>query len=329
MSALSLQKKSITCVQLRHSVHVLSPAPVLMAIATQHPPAQTSIQQQFPTPTVPFAASLADQAPTALHIPTLQAIQRIQQQANPAPTMVPVTPQLHPVTAQATMPRDPTEYTQANFPSLTKTAGRSGAAGDAGPTSAAQQRTQRFAAKPPSTARWTCAEHRPGPHTAHQHRTPSESQTGCTDPTSFRATHCTTRGDANAPSIPQTTQQKPDTASTSTSSPIQKPPPRPKIPQRAKNPPAPTQGPSIQVLEPPQPRPTFFPPQQVPTGQATSARLKPHSGENGATERHPQEGHSQSSAHPVYGSDAGSCTPAAAAPITVPTIQLHGGPNQQ
>ena len=88
-------------------------------ITTQQPPAPTAIQQQFPMPTMPFAAPLTDPAPTALHIPTLQAIQTIQQQANPAPTMTPMMPQLHPAQAQTALPRDPTEYTQANFPSLT------------------------------------------------------------------------------------------------------------------------------------------------------------------------------------------------------------------
>ena len=88
-------------------------------ITAQQPPAPTAIQQQFPMPTMPFTAPLTDPAPTALHIPTLQAMQRIQQQANPAPTMMPMMLQLHPAQAQTALPRDPTKYTQANFPSLT------------------------------------------------------------------------------------------------------------------------------------------------------------------------------------------------------------------
>ena len=126
------------------------------AIQPDHCPASTG-QQHFFVPIMPLASPLADPAPTALHIPTLQAIHRTQQQTSPAPAMMPMMPQTPITQPQATLPRDPTEYTQANFPSLT---GRFGTAGDAGPASTAQQRTQYPAARP---------EHGIGPHTAHQH----------------------------------------------------------------------------------------------------------------------------------------------------------------
>ena len=43
----------------------------------------------------------------------------MQQQASPAPALVPTMPQLPTTQPTATMPRDPMEYTQANFPTLT------------------------------------------------------------------------------------------------------------------------------------------------------------------------------------------------------------------
>ena len=90
--------------------------PQLNPIIAQ-PTSATALPQQFPMPIMPLASPLADPAPTALHIPTLQAIHRMQQQASPAPAMIPMMPQTPTTQPQATMPRDPAEYTQANFPS--------------------------------------------------------------------------------------------------------------------------------------------------------------------------------------------------------------------
>ena len=93
--------------------------PQLNPIIAQPTSAPTALPQQFPTPIMPLASPLADPAPTALHIPTLQAIHRTQQQASPAPAMMPMMPQTPTTQPQATLPRDPAKYTQANFPSLT------------------------------------------------------------------------------------------------------------------------------------------------------------------------------------------------------------------
>ena len=54
-----------------------------------HGPASTDTDcypAAFPTPIMPLASPMTDPAPTALHIPTLQAIHRMQQQSSPAPT---------------------------------------------------------------------------------------------------------------------------------------------------------------------------------------------------------------------------------------------------
>ena len=48
-------------------------------IIAQPTSAPTALPQQLPTPILPLASPLADPAPTALHIPTLQAIHRMQQ----------------------------------------------------------------------------------------------------------------------------------------------------------------------------------------------------------------------------------------------------------
>ena len=93
--------------------------PQLNPIIAQQASAPTAIQQHFPMPIMPLASPMADPAPTALHIPTLQAIHRMQQQNSPAPAVMPMLPQTPVMQPQATLPRDPTEYTQANFPSLT------------------------------------------------------------------------------------------------------------------------------------------------------------------------------------------------------------------
>ena len=66
--------------------------PQLNPIIAQPTSAPTAFPQQFPVPIMPLASPLADPAHTALHIPTLQAIHRMQQQASPAPAMMPMTP---------------------------------------------------------------------------------------------------------------------------------------------------------------------------------------------------------------------------------------------
>ena len=93
--------------------------PQLNPIITQPTSAPTALAQQIPMPIFPLAHPMADPATTGLHIPTLQAIHRMQQQASPAPTMMPTMPQTPTTQPPATSPRDPAEYTQANFPSLT------------------------------------------------------------------------------------------------------------------------------------------------------------------------------------------------------------------
>ena len=93
--------------------------PQLNPIITQPVSAPTALAQQIPMPILPLAHPMADPATTGLHIPTLQAIHKMQQQASPAPTMMPTMPQTSTVQPPATLPRDPAEYTQANFPSLT------------------------------------------------------------------------------------------------------------------------------------------------------------------------------------------------------------------
>ena len=93
--------------------------PQLTPIITQPKMAPTAFTQPLSMPTMPMASPLADPAPSALHLPTLQAIHRMQQQASPAPALVPTMPQLPTTQPTATMPRDSMEYTQANFPALT------------------------------------------------------------------------------------------------------------------------------------------------------------------------------------------------------------------
>ena len=92
--------------------------PQLNPIIPQPVSAPTALAQQIPMPILPLAHPMADPATAGLHIPTLQAIHRMQQQASPAPTM-PTMPQTSTVQPPATLPRDPAEYTQANFPSHT------------------------------------------------------------------------------------------------------------------------------------------------------------------------------------------------------------------
>ena len=94
-------------------------APQLNPIITQPVSAPTALAQQIPMPILPLAHPMPEPATTGLHIPTLQAIHRMQQQAGPAPTMMPTMPQTPTAQPPAALPRDPAEYTQANFPSLT------------------------------------------------------------------------------------------------------------------------------------------------------------------------------------------------------------------
>ena len=180
-------------------------APQLNPIITHPVSAPTALTQQIPMPILPLAHPMAEPATTGLHIPTLQAIHRMQQQAGPAPTMMPTMPQTPTVQPLAALPRDPTEYTQANFPSLTPRQlavlahnilqhGHQTGTGD-------------------------------GLHTAHQHRTTSfGDRTGDTAPPSFRATRSTMKGETDAPSALQRPQE-PLAATAPTSPQVQKPPP--------------------------------------------------------------------------------------------------------
>ena len=93
--------------------------PQLTPIIAQPTMAPTALTQPLSMPTMPMESPLADPTPSALHLPTLQAIHRMQQQASPAPALVPTMPQLPTTQPTATMPRDPMECTQANFPALT------------------------------------------------------------------------------------------------------------------------------------------------------------------------------------------------------------------
>ena len=91
----------------------------LNPIITQPVSAPTALAQQIPMPILPLAHPMAEPATNGLHIPTLQAIHRMQQEASPAPTMMPTMPQTSTAQPPATLPRDSAEYTQANFPTLT------------------------------------------------------------------------------------------------------------------------------------------------------------------------------------------------------------------
>ena len=81
--------------------------PQLSPIIAQQTSAPTALSQQPPTPILPLASPLADPAPTALHIPTLQAIQRMQQQTNPAAAMMPMMQQTPTTQPQAALPLTP------------------------------------------------------------------------------------------------------------------------------------------------------------------------------------------------------------------------------
>ena len=120
---------------------VQTPSPQFNPILAQQAPAPTAIQQQFPLPTMPLASSLADPAPTALHISTLQAIQRMQQQTNPHHGANDAADSGHTATGNLAKGPDGIYSSQFPIPHL-EAAGRFGAAGDAGPASTAQQRAQ-------------------------------------------------------------------------------------------------------------------------------------------------------------------------------------------
>ena len=63
--------------------------PQLTPIINQPTMAPTAFAQPLSMPTMPMASPLADPTPGALHLPTLQAIHRMQQQTSPAPALVP------------------------------------------------------------------------------------------------------------------------------------------------------------------------------------------------------------------------------------------------
>ena len=68
--------------------------PQLTPIITQPTMAPTAFTQPLSMPTMPMASPLADPAAGALHLPTLQAVHGMQQQASPAPALVPTMPQI-------------------------------------------------------------------------------------------------------------------------------------------------------------------------------------------------------------------------------------------
>ena len=182
------------------------------AIQPDHCPASTGTDRHpaaFPHANHAIGIS-TDPAPTALHIPTLQAIHRMQQQTSPAPAMMPMMPQTPITQPQTTPPRDPAEYTQANFPSLTSRQ----LAVLAQLEMQDQQELRSSAHKILQPGLQTVAGESTGlGHTQPKHHlTPFGGRTGGTAPTSIRATHSTTRGEADAPSVSQGSQQKPRTA---------------------------------------------------------------------------------------------------------------------
>ena len=125
---------------------------------TMAPMAPTAFTQPLSVPTMPMASPMADPTTGALHLPTLQAIHRMQQ----APVLVPTMPQLPAVQPTATDRVYPDQLS-CTHPTA---AGRLGTAGDAGPASTAQQRTQCSTAQLADNGRETCTKHGPGPSTA-------------------------------------------------------------------------------------------------------------------------------------------------------------------
>ena len=173
--------------------------PQLSPIITQPTMAPTALTQPLSMPMMPMASPLADPTPSALHIPTLQAIHRMQQQASQAPAMVPTMPQPPTTQPPATMPRDPAEYT--------------------GPASAAQQCTQYSTTQLADNGRETCTKHGIGPHTARQYYIPPfGGRTRHTTPSFIGATRSTTKGGTDAPSAISGSQQEPHAATASTPS---------------------------------------------------------------------------------------------------------------
>ena len=198
--------------------------------------------------TGPNTRPLADPAPSALHLPTLQAIHRMQQQASPAPALVPTMPQLPTTQPTATMPKRadgvyPNQFSRTH----PKAAGRFGAAGDARPASAAQQCTQCSTTRLADNGRETCAKPGIGPHSP-------PARTRHTTPSFIGATRSTTKGETDAPSVMSGSQQEPHEATASTPSPIQKPPPGPPItqPWNTQGPSPPTQDFQVQIPKPSQ-----------------------------------------------------------------------------
>ena len=273
---------------------VQPPATHLAPIVTQHPPASTNSR-----------ANLAFRRPSS---PPFTSSHPKHSATNPAPTMVPMMPQLHPAPAQATMPRDPTEYTQANFPSLT-------------PRQLAvlaqlemqNQRTHSFATKPPSRDRWTCAEHRLGPYTATNTLRPLEATQDAQirlrsePPTAPRGEMQTRRPSPRGRSRSRTRHPHHAIAD-------------PEAATRTKDPAA-TERSRSQLGKLPAPDSSLTgerlskwsyraPPTRHNTHKRDTANLR--------SLRWRRERH-----RPTR-----SCTPATTAPIAVPTIQLHGGPQQ-
>ena len=201
-----------------------------------------------------MASPLADPAPNALHLPTLQAIHRMQQQASPAPALVPTMCQL-PTTQPTATTRSDGVYPNQFSRTHPKAAGRFGTAGDAGPASAAQQGTQCSTTQLADNGRETCTKPGIGPYTTRQHRNPPfGGRTRHTTPSFIGATRSTTKGETDAPSAISGSQQEPHEATASTPSPIQKPPPGPPItqPWNTQGPSTPTQDLQVQIPKPSQ-----------------------------------------------------------------------------
>ena len=201
-------------------------APQLNPIITHPVSAPTALAQQIPMPILPLTHPMAEPATTGLHIPTLQAIHRMQQQAGPAPTMMPTMPQTPTVQPPAALPRDPTEYTQANFPRLPQ---------DSWPCWLSWRcRISKHCAAAHTTSYSLAIRQEQGDLRQAQaratHSPPAGDRTGDTAPPSS-ATHSTTKGETDAPSALQRPQQEPLAATAPTSPQVQKPPPGPTIPQ--------------------------------------------------------------------------------------------------
>ncbi|CAE7569870.1 unnamed protein product, partial [Symbiodinium pilosum] len=136
-----------------HPLHVQQLAqpttPQFNSIIAQQAPAPTAVQQHFPMPIMPLASPLADPAPTALHIPTLQPIHTMQQQTSPATRHDANDAADSDHTTTGNSAKRPNGVHPGQFPvTHPEAAGRFGTAGDAGPASTAQQRAQYPASRP-------------------------------------------------------------------------------------------------------------------------------------------------------------------------------------